>query len=270
MWDAGIIADCSGSARISGEGETVFRKILIANRGEIAVRVMRACREMNIRTVAVYSEVDRKSLHVRYADEAYPIGPAPSTESYLRIDRILDAARRSGAEAIHPGYGFLAENPDFARACEEAGIVFIGPPVSAMELMGSKTASRHALIQAGLPVVPGADRNLESFEEVAAHRRRDRLPRDAESLGRRWRQGTADGARGIRTGIRLPHRALRGAERLQRFLGLPGKVHRAPPPRGNPDSRRPARQPDLPGRARMLAATAPPESDGGMPFSRRE
>jgi acetyl-CoA carboxylase biotin carboxylase subunit len=145
----------------------VFRKILIANRGEIAVRVMRACREMNIRTVAVHSEVDRKSLHVRYADEAYLIGPAPSTESYLSIDRVLDAARRSGATAIHPGYGFLAENADFARACGEAGVVFIGPPVSAMELMGSKTAARHALIRAGLPVVPGADRNLEDFAEIA-------------------------------------------------------------------------------------------------------
>jgi acetyl-CoA carboxylase biotin carboxylase subunit len=144
----------------------MFSKILIANRGEIAVRVMRACREMGIRTVAVYSDVDRKSLHVRYADEAFHIGPAPSTESYLRIDRLIDVAQRSRAEAIHPGYGFLAENPEFARACEDAGIVFIGPPVAAMELMGSKTASRRALLQAGLPVVPGTDRTLESLEEV--------------------------------------------------------------------------------------------------------
>jgi acetyl-CoA carboxylase biotin carboxylase subunit len=144
----------------------MFRKILIANRGEIAVRVMRACREMGISTVAVYSEVDRKALHVRYADQAFCIGPAPSSESYLRIDRLLDAAKRSGAEAIHPGYGFLAENPAFARACADAGLVFIGPPVAAMELMGSKTKSRHTLIQAGLPVVPGTDRHLESLEET--------------------------------------------------------------------------------------------------------
>jgi acetyl-CoA carboxylase biotin carboxylase subunit len=146
----------------------MFRKILIANRGEIAVRVMRACRELGIGTVAVYSEVDRKALHVRYADQAFCIGPAPSSESYLRIDRLLDAAKRSGAEAIHPGYGFLAENPEFARACADAGLVFIGPPVAAMELMGSKTKSRHTLIQAGLPVVPGTDRHLASLEE--AHR----------------------------------------------------------------------------------------------------
>src|SRR6516225_6940454 len=138
----------------------MFKKILIANRGEIAVR------EMGIETVAVYSDVDRKALHVRYADEAYHIGPAPSTESYLRIDRILDVARRSGVGAIHPGYGFLSENPQFARACEAAGVVFIGPPAAAMVLMGSKTSSRHALLQAGLPVVPGTDRNLESLEEI--------------------------------------------------------------------------------------------------------
>jgi acetyl-CoA carboxylase biotin carboxylase subunit len=144
----------------------MFKKILIANRGEIAVRVMRACREMGIQTVAVYSDADRTSLHVRYADEAMHIGPSPSTESYLRIDRVIEAARRSRAEAIHPGYGFLAENPELARACTKAGIVFIGPTAEAMELMGSKTASRHAAIASKLPVVPGTDRNLESFDEV--------------------------------------------------------------------------------------------------------
>ncbi len=144
----------------------MFKKILIANRGEIAVRVMRACREMGIQTVAVYSDADRTSLHVRYADEAVHIGPSPSTRSYLRIDRVIEAARRSRAEAIHPGYGFLAENPDLARACTKAGIVFIGPTAEAMELMGSKTASRHAAIASKLPVVPGTDRNLESLDEV--------------------------------------------------------------------------------------------------------
>jgi acetyl-CoA carboxylase, biotin carboxylase subunit len=144
----------------------MFKKILIANRGEIAVRVMRACREMGIATVAVYSDADRKALHVRYADEAYRIGPSPSTQSYLRIDGILDVARRSGAEAIHPGYGFLSENAQFARACQAAGVVFIGPPAAAMELMGSKTSSRQMLLGAGLPVIPGSERNLESLEEV--------------------------------------------------------------------------------------------------------
>ena len=127
---------------------------------------MRACREMGIRTVALFSDIDRKALHVRYADEAYNAGPAPSTESYLRIDRILDAAKRSGAEAIHPGYGFLAENPKFARACADEHLIFIGPSVAAMELMGSKIAARQTLIRAGLPVVPGADRNLETLEDV--------------------------------------------------------------------------------------------------------
>jgi acetyl-CoA carboxylase biotin carboxylase subunit len=162
----GIIISADFSGPYEGSRGPVFSKILVANRGEIAVRVMRTCREMGVRTVAVYSDVDRASLHVRYAHEAFHIGAAPSTESYLRVDRILDAARRSGAEAIHPGYGFLAENPQFARACEDAGLVFIGPSAEAMELMGSKTASRRAARKAGLPVVPGMDTNLEDLEEV--------------------------------------------------------------------------------------------------------
>lgn len=142
----------------------MFRKVLIANRGEIAVRVMRTLREMGISTVAVYSDVDRTSLHVRMADEAERIGPAPSAESYLRIDRILDAARKYGAEAIHPGYGFLSENADFAAACHNAGLVFIGPSAQSIRMMGSKTAARQTAIAAGAPVVPGTDHGVTVTE----------------------------------------------------------------------------------------------------------
>src|SRR6202161_2084519 len=141
----------------------MFKKILIANRGDIAVRVLRACREMGIATVAVYSDVDRAALHVRKADEAYPIGPAPAAESYLRMDKILEVAQRSGAEAIHPGYGFLSENAKFAQACADAGVKFIGPTAAAMEAMGSKTRARQAMEKAGVPFVPGTSRGVESF-----------------------------------------------------------------------------------------------------------
>jgi 3-methylcrotonyl-CoA carboxylase alpha subunit len=133
----------------------MFRKILIANRGEIAVRIMATCREMGIGTVAVYSEADRHALHVREADEAYYIGPAPAAQSYLRIGTIIDVARESGAEAIHPGYGFLSENADFVEACEQAGVVFIGPPAAAMRLMGSKIAAKQLAQSVGAPTVPG-------------------------------------------------------------------------------------------------------------------
>ncbi len=133
-----------------------FKKVLIANRGEIAVRVARTLHEMGIAAVAVYSDADRGSLHVRVADEAHPIGPPPAGESYLRVDKIVDTAKKAGCDAIHPGYGFLSENPLLPEACEKAGIAFIGPPASAMRQMGSKTAARQKMSDAGVPIVPGA------------------------------------------------------------------------------------------------------------------
>ncbi|HEY5996501.1 MAG TPA: acetyl-CoA carboxylase biotin carboxylase subunit, partial [Candidatus Deferrimicrobiaceae bacterium] len=144
----------------------MFQKILIANRGEIAVRVLRACHEMGIKAVAVYSDADRKALHIRYADEAYHIGPSPAAESYLSIDKIIDVARKSGAEAIHPGYGFLAENPKFADRCEKEKIKLIGPSAHAMRTMGSKTVARKTVQAAGVPVVPGTVEPIEREEEV--------------------------------------------------------------------------------------------------------
>ncbi len=147
----------------------MFKKILIANRGEIAVRIIRACRELGIRTVAVYSEVDRGAMHVRYADEAYLLGPALSRESYLRIDKILSIAKQAGADAIHPGYGFLAEREDFAQACADKGIIFIGPKPSAIAAMGDKAVARATVMKAGVPVVPGTEGegNLRDEELLA-------------------------------------------------------------------------------------------------------
>lgn len=154
----------------------MIRKILVANRGEIALRVMRSCREMGIVSVAVFSEADRASRHVFYADEAYCIGGAASQESYLNGDRILEVARGCGADAIHPGYGFLSENASFARKCGEAGIIFIGPAAETIELMGDKISARRTMIEAGVPVVPGTQQNLVSADEAVEVCRRIGFP----------------------------------------------------------------------------------------------
>src|ERR1044071_4772323 len=139
----------------------MFQKVLIANRGEIAIRVARTLKEMGIGSVAVYSEIDREAPHVREADEAFLIGPAVQAEGYLNIEKIIATAKEAGAEAIHPGYGFLAENADMARACGEAGITWIGPPAEAIEEMGSKTPAREIMEAAGGPVVPGSRRGAQ-------------------------------------------------------------------------------------------------------------
>ncbi|MCI0403162.1 MAG: ATP-grasp domain-containing protein, partial [Acidobacteria bacterium] len=169
----------------------MFKKILIANRGEIAVRIIRACREMGVTAAAVYSHVDRASEHVLLADEAYPIGPALSTESYLRIDKLMEVARRCGADALHPGYGFLAENPALPRACREASVTFIGPTAEAMERVGSKIEARRAAERAGVPLVAGTREPLES-------------PAQAENLAAEWgypvllKAVTGGGGKGMR------------------------------------------------------------------------
>jgi acetyl-CoA carboxylase biotin carboxylase subunit len=146
----------------------LLKKILIANRGEIALRIIRACREMGIACVAVYSDADKDALHVRLADESVHIGPALSRKSYLNIDAIMDAARQSGVDAVHPGYGFLSENPDFARACEEGGLTFIGPSAASIALAGNKSAAREHLQKLGIPIIPGSDGVVASADEATA------------------------------------------------------------------------------------------------------
>ncbi len=154
----------------------MFKKILIANRGEIAVRVIRACREMGITSVAVFSEADRKALHVRLADEAYLLGGASPAESYLHIDKIISITKRCGAEALHPGYGFLAENSEFVRRCEEENIVFIGPPSLPMEIMGRKTASRVKMKGAGVPIIPGTLQSIDDEKTLVKEAEKIKLP----------------------------------------------------------------------------------------------
>ncbi|MBZ0301870.1 MAG: acetyl-CoA carboxylase biotin carboxylase subunit, partial [Anaerolineae bacterium] len=144
-----------------------INKVLIANRGEIAVRIIRACRDLGIPTVAVYSDADRTALHVRHAEEAVNIGPPPPGESYLRMDKLIDAARQTGADAIHPGYGFLAENAEFAQQVIDAGLVWIGPPPDAIATMGDKHAARMTVTKHGVPLVPGTEAGLRDEELIA-------------------------------------------------------------------------------------------------------
>ena len=182
----------------------MFKKVLVANRGEIAVRILRACEERGLATVAVYSEADRNALHVRYANEAYLIGPPPSKESYLRIDKIIDVAKKSGSDAIHPGYGFLAENDDFAQACIDEGLTFIGPTPESMRLMGDKVTARRTMIAAGVPVVPGSDQGLRDDEILA----------EAERIGYPLliKASAGGGGKGMRV--------VRKAEELEGSLGM--------------------------------------------------
>ena len=190
-----------------------FDTVLVANRGEIAVRVIRTLRAMGIRSVAVYSDADANARHVAEADVAVGIGPAPARQSYLNIDAVVDAARRTGAQAIHPGYGFLSENAEFAAALEAAGIVFIGPPVTAIETMGDKITAKTTVSAFGVPVVPGIARPGLTDDDLIAAAGDVGYPGAGQAVGRRRRQGHAGRARTVGTAGRTGQRTPRGGRR---------------------------------------------------------
>ena len=241
----------------------MFKKLLIANRGEIACRIIRTCRKLGIATVAVYSEADAEALHVLQADEKVLLGPPQAAQSYLLADRIVEACRSTGAEAVHPGYGFLSERAAFAKALAEAGIAFVGPPVGAIEAMGDKIESKRLARQAKVSTVPGTLDAIAEPADRARGRARDRLPGHGQGLGRRRRQGHADRPGRPGAARRARARPLRGALLVRRRPRVHREVRGRAAPHRDPGAGRPARQHRLSGRARMLDPAAPPEGDRG-------
>ena len=241
----------------------MFSKILIANRGEIACRVIKTARRLGIKTVAVYSDADAGARHVAMADEAVHIGGSAARDSYLVVDKILDAAKRTGAQAVHPGYGFLSENAGFAEACGKAGIVFIGPPPAAIRAMGSKSEAKKIMEKARVPLVPGYHGDDQSPALLAKEAGRHRLSRADQGLGRRRRQGHA-GGRGRRQVQRCAgRRQARGQGVVRRRSCADREVPDAAAPYRDPGLRRRAWRLRLSVRARLLDPAPPPEGDRG-------
>ena len=239
----------------------MFKKILIANRGEVALRIIFACRELGIKTVAVYSEADENSLHVRFADEDVCIGPARSADSYLNVPAVISAAEITGADAIHPGYGFLSESAYLAEVCEACHIKFIGPDPQVIRLMGDKARARRVMKKAGVPVLPGSDGPIESEEKALKVAKEIGYPVIVKATA-------GGGGRGMRV-VRARRRAVaRGQDRAARGRGgvrrrrrLPREVRRVAAPHRVPDPRRSARHRRPPRRARVLDPAPPPEAD---------
>ena len=238
----------------------MFKRILIANRGEIACRIIKTARKMGIATVAVYSDADRDALHVEMADEAVHIGPPAAAESYLLIDKIVAACKQTGAEAVHPGYGFLSEREAFPRALEAAGIVFIGPNPDAIAAMGDKIESKKAAAKAKVSTVPGHPRRDRGREARGEDRRRDRLSGDDQGLRRRRRQGHAHRLVAGRGCGGLRALEVGGEVLVRRRPHVHREVHRRSAPHRDPGARRQARQRHLSRRARMLDPA--PQSEG--------
>ena len=231
----------------------MFKKILIANRGEIALRVICACRELGIKTVAVYSEADENSLHVRFADEDVCIGPARSADSYLNVPAVLSAAEITGADAIHPGYGFLSESAYLAEVCEACHIKFIGPAPNVIRLLGDKARARRAMKKAGVPILPGSDGPVDERGEGLKSRARPRLPGDHQGGGRRRRARHARHSRAIgELSKALEDRAARGRGGVRRRRRLHREVRREPAAHRVPGARRSSRRGRAPRRARVL------------------
>ncbi len=246
----------------------MFSKVLVANRGEVALRVMRACKELGVKTVAVYSIEDADTYPVRYADEAVCIGPAQANKSYLVIPSIIAAAKNTGAEAVHPGYGFLAENADFARACADNDLVFVASPAACIERMGDKSRARETMRACGVPTVPGSDGCIDTAEEAKKFADKVGYPVLIKATAGGGGKGMREGTTRPTFGGPLPCRPHRGGRGIRQRRGVSREARGSPAPRRSAGARRRFRQQRFSVRARLLSAAPSSEAYRGGAFAR--